>query len=144
MKILKKRSFCPISCALDVIGDKWSLLIVRDILSRTKRTHGAFRASDEKIATNILADRLAWLEQEAIIVKAPDPQDGRSEIFSLTEKGVDLLPVLAALAAWSAKHDPSFAADPLAGRLERLLADLQDMGADHAAGADLSAGRKVF
>ncbi|UCI07917.1 winged helix-turn-helix transcriptional regulator [Mesorhizobium sp. B1-1-8] len=93
------------SCALDALGDKWSLLIVRDILLRGKRTHGAFRQSSERIATNILADRLDYLEREGIVRKRPDPDDGRSELYSLTRKGADLLPLLLAMTEWSGKYD---------------------------------------
>ncbi|MEX1082816.1 MAG: helix-turn-helix domain-containing protein [Xanthobacteraceae bacterium] len=110
MQERKRRSDCPISCALDVLGDRWSLLIVRDILLRGKTTHGAFRESSERIATNILGDRLTYLEQQGIVSKRPNPDDGRSEIFALTEKGADLLPLLIAMTEWSGKHDETFLA----------------------------------
>ncbi len=108
MRQRKPRSDCPISCALDVLGDRWSLLIVRDILLRDKVTHGAFRQSSEGIATNILADRLDYLEEQGIISRRPNPEDGRSEIFALTAKGQDLLPLLVAMTEWSANYDPQF------------------------------------
>jgi DNA-binding HxlR family transcriptional regulator len=93
------------SCALDMLGDKWSLLIVRDVLIRGKRTHGAFRQSSEGIATNILADRLDHLEREGILQRRPDPEDARSAVYSLTRKGTDLLPLLLAMTEWSGKYD---------------------------------------
>jgi DNA-binding HxlR family transcriptional regulator len=105
MRKPKRRSNCPMSCVLDVLGDKWSLLIVRDILVRGKCTHGAFRQSSERIATNILADRLDHLEREGILERRSDPEDGRSEIYSLTRKGMDLLPLLLAMTEWSGKYD---------------------------------------
>lgn len=100
------RSHCPISFALDIFGDKWTLLIVRDIVYAGKKTHGEFLKSDERIATNILADRLAKLECQGIIVKKPDPKDKRREIFSLTERGLALIPLLLDLQSWSNLFGP--------------------------------------
>jgi len=100
------RSHCPISFALDIFGDKWTLLIVRDIVYAGKRTHGEFLKSDEHIATNILADRLAKLECQGIIIKTPDPTDKRREIFSLTERGLALVPLLLDLQSWSNLFGP--------------------------------------
>jgi DNA-binding HxlR family transcriptional regulator len=122
------------SCALDVLGDKWSLLIVRDILVRGKRTHGDFRQSSERIATNILADRLDHLEREGILRKRPDPDDGRSEIYSLTRKGTDLLPLLLAMTVWSGKYDATLNGnermrdqkDALIEEMKRMLKRLAD------------------
>jgi DNA-binding HxlR family transcriptional regulator len=100
-----RRSNCPISTALDTIGDKWSLLILRDLMFTDKRTYGEFQASEEHIATNILAARLVSLETAGIISKAPDPDNGRRSIYSLTEKGIDLLPVVVELNHWMMKWD---------------------------------------
>lgn len=100
-----RRSNCPISSALDTIGDKWSLLILRDLMFTDKRTYGEFQASEEGIATNILATRLATLESAGIISKSPDPENGRRSIYRLTEKGIDLLPVIVELNYWMMKWD---------------------------------------
>jgi DNA-binding HxlR family transcriptional regulator len=100
------RSHCPISFALDIFGDKWTLLIVRDIVYSGKKTHGEFLKSDERIATNILADRLAKLECQGVIIKTPDPKDKRREIFSLTEQGLALIPLLLDLQSWSNSFGP--------------------------------------
>ena len=140
----KRRSYCPMSSALDVLGDKWSLLVVRDILLRAKRTHKAFRASDEGIATNILGDRIARLEAEGIIAREKDPSDGRSEIFSLTQKGVDLLPVLLALTEWSGKYDPELANPAFQPQLKALADDMRALIGEIESGADLSAGRQLW
>src|SRR5689334_10657304 len=105
MKKQQRRSNCPISFILEILGDTWSLLIVRDIVYFGKRTYGEFLESEERIATNILANRLANLEQNGILVKKPHPEDKRKEIYSLTEKGLDLIPLLLEMANWSAKHD---------------------------------------
>ncbi len=92
--------------ALETFGDSWSLLIVRDIAFWGKRTYGEFLRSKEGISTNILAARLSRLEHEGILTKAPNPADRRQDIYSLTEKGLDLIPIMMELGAWSAKYDP--------------------------------------
>jgi DNA-binding HxlR family transcriptional regulator len=106
----QKRSDCPINFALEVFGDPWSLLIIRDIVYFGKKTYGEFLGSEEGMATNILASRLAHLEQQGILVKQLSEQDRRKEEYALTEKGLDLIPVLVDMANWSAEHDPQTAA----------------------------------
>lgn len=108
----KRRSDCPINFALEMFGDSWSLLIIRDIVYFGKKTYGEFLASEERIATNILANRLAQLEQRGIIVKRPADPDRRREEYALTEKGLDIIPILVEMAAWSAQHDPQTGAPP--------------------------------
>lgn len=105
MKELKKRSDCPISSVLDIIGDKWSLLIIRDIIFSNKRSYGEFLLSEEKIATNILADRLAMLEWEGILIKKKHPENKVKFIYKLSQKGIDFLPVLLDLILWSDKYN---------------------------------------
>ncbi len=99
------RSNCPINFVLETFGDKWTLLIVRDLMFKEKQTYGELLQSDEKISTNILADRLKRLEEHGIIAKSVSPDNGSSYIYSLTSKGTDLLPVMLEITAWSAKHD---------------------------------------
>src|SRR5262249_54782308 len=106
----QRRSDCPINFALELFGDPWSLLLIRDLVYFGKKTYGEFLASEEGIATNILASRLAHLEQQGILVKKPLETDERKEGYFLTEKGLDLIPVLAEMANWSAMHDPQTAA----------------------------------
>ena len=101
----QRRSDCPINFALETFGDPWSLLIIRDIVYFGKKTYGEFLTSEEKMATNILASRLARLEEQGILVKRPSQQDKRKEEYVLTEKGLDLIPVLAEIANWSAEYD---------------------------------------
>ena len=96
---------CPIHFALDVMGDKWSLLIVRDLVFKSKHTYGAFAKSPEGISTNILADRLAKLEAHGIVTKSRDPENQTKFVYRLTDKGCDLIPVLLAMTEWSARHD---------------------------------------
>lgn len=97
------RSHCPISFALDIIGDRWTLLVLRDLLMNGKRAYGEMLASEEGMATNVLADRLAWLETHGILEK-------RRQTYRVTAKGLDLLPVMLDLVAWSAKYDTHTAA----------------------------------
>src|SRR3954469_1487910 len=85
---------CPINASLLILGDRWSLLIVRDLLFAGYRTFNEFLRSAPGVATNILADRIKGLLEAGILTKAADPEDGRKWIYSLTRKGVDLAPVL--------------------------------------------------
>lgn len=103
---VERRSDCPISFALDLFGDRWSLLVVRDLALKGKRSFSDLLASDEGVATNILSDRLARLEARGLVIKRRDPEDGRRFCYGLSEAGKDLLPVLVELIVWSAKHDP--------------------------------------
>src|SRR5437879_12875276 len=105
-----RRSDCPINFALEMVGDPWSLLIIRDIVYFGKNTYGEFLASEEGIATNILALRLAHLEQKGILMKKPYETEKRKEMYVLTEKGLDLIPILVEMANWSAEYDPQTAA----------------------------------
>ena len=106
----QRRSDCPINFALELFGDPWSLLIISDIVYFGKKTYGEFLASEEGMATNILASRLAHLEHQGLLVKKSSEQDKRKEEYVLTEKGLDLIPVLVEMANWSAEHDPHTAA----------------------------------
>lgn len=121
MKHSEKRSDCPVSLALDVFGDKWSLLIVRDLLFRGKVHYGDFLNAGEDIATNILADRLRLMEQSGILTKTKDPKAGNKVIYSLTPKGVDLLPILVEMILWSVKHVPQ--ASPPESLLTQITKD---------------------
>lgn len=118
----RRRSTCPINASLEVLGDRWSLLIVRDMLFGGARTYRDFQASEEKIATNILANRLARLQQCGIITSQSNPEDGRSLIYRLTSKGLDLVPVLMELSRWGTRHE---AGQPPPGILDAWVADPQ-------------------
>lgn len=100
-----KRSDCPVNFAVETLGDRWSLIILRDMIFWGKKTYGEFLKSDEKIATNILADRLEYLVREGLISKSPDPNDKRKDIYTVTEKGIDLVPMFIEMIAWSAKNE---------------------------------------
>ena len=104
MKRTKSRSNCPINFALEMFGDSWSLLILRDIIYFGKKTYNEFLASEEAIARNILADRLVQLQAKGLLVKRPHPHDRRKEMYELTEDGMGLVPVLLEMAEWGAKR----------------------------------------
>lgn len=101
-----KRSDCPVSCTLDVLGDKWSLLIIRDLMFAKECTYGDFLKSPEKIATNILASRLLALEENEFIKKMDHPDSKAKVLYRLTRKGIDLLPVMIEINLWAEKYFP--------------------------------------
>jgi DNA-binding HxlR family transcriptional regulator len=101
----RRRSDCPIHFALEIFGDRWSLLLVRDIVLYGKHTYGDFLRSEEQIATNVLATRLGLLEYEGILYKIPHATDKRKDVYMLTEKGLDLIPLLLDIIVWSATYD---------------------------------------
>jgi DNA-binding HxlR family transcriptional regulator len=101
----KRRSGCPLNASVETLGDRWSLLIIRDMMLRGFRTYKEFLESFEGIATNILADRLRKLQAYGIITTERDPSDGRRLFYLLTEKGIDLAPVLTEMVLWAARHE---------------------------------------
>ncbi len=103
----KQRSGCPVSVSLDLFGDRWSLLIIRDMMVRGLRTFSDFLQSGEKISTNILADRLRHLENAGIIVAERAAGDARSINYRLTPKGIALAPAMLELFIWAAHHEPT-------------------------------------
>jgi DNA-binding HxlR family transcriptional regulator len=104
METGKKRSDCPLSQSLDVFGDKWSLLIIRDLMFGNKCTYNDFLKSEEGIATNILATRLKGLEENGIIEKSAHPDSKAKNLYKLTAKGIDLLPIIMEVYIWSDKY----------------------------------------
>jgi DNA-binding HxlR family transcriptional regulator len=116
-----KRSHCPIAFALDIFGDKWSLLLLRDLFFKGKNRYSDFLDAEEGIATNVLSERLARLEAEGLITKSRDKTNLRQFIYAPTRKGLDLLPALLEISLWSAKYDPKTAAPPSVMR--RIRAD---------------------
>lgn len=111
MKRLDNKSHCAVNFALEAVGDPWTLLIVRDIAFNGKHTFKEFLASDERIASNILTDRLVQLEHKGIVAKQQNPVDRRGGYYALTEKGIDLIPILLELSSWSFKYDAETDAD---------------------------------
>ncbi len=125
----KHRSGCPVSLSLEIFGDRWSLLIVRDMMVRGYRAFREFQESGEGIATNILSGRLRRLEAAGIIVAERDEKDGRKLNYRLTEKGMDLAPTLLELLIWGARHEKSYAPcaqiEQMAKHREQLLAEVR-------------------
>jgi DNA-binding HxlR family transcriptional regulator len=107
-----RRSDCPIAFGLDIFGDRWSLLVLRDLLLHGKRSFGEMLQSEEGIATNILTDRLTRLEAAGLIVRRSVPENRVKREYLATRKGRDLLPVLLEIASWSARYDPDTGAPP--------------------------------
>src|SRR5688500_3915984 len=121
-------SSCPISYALDIFGDKWTLLVIRDLVFARKRHFQDFLASPEKIASNILADRLKVLEASGIVSRRPDPANARKVIYELAEKGEDLIPALLELVHWGAKYAAK--TDAPKHFIRRIEKDREDFIAD--------------
>ena len=109
--ILDWRSVCPISSGLDVLGDKWSLIIVRDLIAHGTRTYTEFLESPERVSTNILAARLRLLTSMGIIERTNPEGVARNNAYQLTASGAELRPVLEELAKWSQSHLKTFHGD---------------------------------
>jgi len=124
---------CPIAFALDTFGDRWSLVIIRDLLMKGFETFGQFLESDEGIATNVLADRLKEFEVTGIVSKSRDPENHRRIIYRLTEKGADLAPVMLEMIRWSGKYDPNTMAKKTV--LDRIEKDREGLVSDLRSGA---------
>jgi DNA-binding HxlR family transcriptional regulator len=104
-RAVKRRSECPLNASIEILGDRWSLLIVRDMMLRGFKSYKEFMDSYERIATNILADRLRKLEFHGIIEAEQDPLDGRKLNYVLTSKGIDLGPVMTEMVLWAGSHE---------------------------------------
>ena len=115
----KRRSACPVSISLDIFGDRWSLLIVRDLMVRGYRTFKEFQRAGEGIATNVLSERLERLEEARIIAAEADEGDHRRVNYRLTEKGIDLAPAMLELLIWGARHERTAAPCALMENMER-------------------------
>jgi DNA-binding HxlR family transcriptional regulator len=124
-----RRSGCPVSISLELFGDRWSLLIIRDLMVRGYRTFKEFQQSGEGIATNILSDRLRRLEAAGILTAEREEEDRRRVGYRLTEKGIDLAPVLLELLIWGARHEqtgaPCEVIDHMARNREAVLAEVR-------------------
>lgn len=108
---------------LEAFGDRWALLILRDIVFRGKRTYGEFLKSEEGFATNILASRLDMLLDEGILGLVSDETDARKGVYSMTEKGLDLIPVMFEIMLWSFRHDPKSEARRITRLIELIRKD---------------------
>jgi DNA-binding HxlR family transcriptional regulator len=103
-----RRSGCPINLTLEMLGDRWSLIVIRDVMFGNRRHYGdLLKLSEERIASNILADRLARLVRMGLLSRAVDPTHKQKAIYSLTEASIQLVPLLAHMGAWGRKHTPA-------------------------------------
>jgi DNA-binding HxlR family transcriptional regulator len=125
-----RRSDCPLNVSLEIFGDRWTLLIVRDIMFKGHHTFGEFLEGDEKIASNILSERLTRLEAHGVVERCGNPDDRRSQIYRLTEKGLELAPVLLEMILWAARHEETAAPPHEIRRMTRhraaCLADIRE------------------
>lgn len=128
-----RRSACPVNFALEIFGDRWSLLVLRDLVLFGKRHYRELLASEEGIATNILADRLKKLEQEGIVQRGSDPANRRQVVYAVTAKGLALVPVLLEMMRWAAAYDPD---TPVSRPFrKRLMEDRETLAAEIIAAA---------
>jgi DNA-binding HxlR family transcriptional regulator len=128
MRRRHRKSDCPVHFALEVFGDAWTLLIIRDLMFKGRTSYTDFLRAEEGIATNVLADRLARLEEDGILEKDAGSGRGSGSAYRLTSKGIDLLPIMLEIIGWSAKYDPKTAADRRFVR--RLRADRAGLEAE--------------
>ncbi len=124
------RSGCPINVTLETLGDTWSLLIVRDLMFFGRKSFNEFLNAGEKIATNILTERLQRLENAGIIVKQRNPDDARKYMYRLTEKGIDLAPLLVEMILWAARYEKTSAPPQVLKRMrvdrEAFIAEVRE------------------
>ena len=126
MRRRHRRSDCPVHYALEVFGDAWTLLIIRDLMFKGRTAYTDFLRAEEGIATNVLADRLVRLEGDGVVAKDASSDGRGGSRYRLTSKGIDLLPVMLDIIGWSAKYDPRTAADrSFVRRLRRDRTSLQ-------------------
>ena len=111
MRRRQRKSDCPVHFALEVFGDAWTLLIIRDLMFKGRTSYTDFLRAEEGIATNVLADRLVRLEEDGIIERASASGRGSANRYRLTARGIDLLPIMLEIIGWSATYDPKTAAD---------------------------------
>ena len=120
------RSYCPINLSLEIFGDTWTLLVLRDMMFAGKRHFRELLQSDERISSNILAERLARLVDNGVLTKSDDPTHKQKAIYSLTEKGISLLPIIVQIGAWGSRWVPD--AKKLDGVARKYLRKIQEGG----------------
>lgn len=126
MRQTEPRSHCPINLSLEIFGDAWTLLVLRDLMFGGKRHFRELLQSDERISSNILADRLARLVDSAVLTKSDDPTHKQKAIYSLTEKGIALLPIIVQIGAWGSRWIAD--AKKLDAPSRRVLREIQEEG----------------
>jgi len=122
----RPRSYCPINLSLEIFGDSWTLLVLRDMMFAGKRHFRELLQCDERISSNILADRLAGLVANGLLTKADDPTHKQKAIYSLTEKAITLLPIIVQIGAWGSRWVPD--AKKLDARFRKVIREIQEGG----------------
>ena len=126
MRSDEPRSYCPINLSLEIFGDTWTLLVLRDMMFGGKRHFRELLQSDEHISSNILADRLARLVEHGLLTKSDDPTHKQKAIYSLTEKAITLLPVIVQIGAWGSRWVPN--AKKLDAAARKQVREIQEGG----------------
>lgn len=126
MRSVEPRSYCPINLSLEVFGDAWTLLVLRDMMFAGKRHFRELLQSGEGISSNILADRLARLVEQGLLTKSDDPTHKQKAIYSLTEKSITLLPIIVQIGAWGSRFIPD--AKKLDSAARKQLREIQESG----------------
>jgi DNA-binding HxlR family transcriptional regulator len=126
MRSPEPRSYCPINLSLEIFGDAWTLLVLRDMMFAGKRHFRELLQSDEHISSNILAERLARLVENGVLTKSDDPTHKQKAIYSLTEKGIGLLPIIVQIGAWGSRWVPD--AKKLDARARKEVRAIQEGG----------------
>ena len=126
MPSTEPRSYCPINLSLEIFGDTWTLLVLRDMMFAGKRHFRELLQSDERISSNILADRLARLVEHGLLTKSDDPTHKQKAIYSLTEKGITLLPIVVQIGAWGSRWVPD--AKKLDASARKFVREIQESG----------------
>lgn len=130
MKTSERRSTCPINYSVEIFGDKWMLLILRDIMFNGKNSFLEFRASAEKISSAVLTEKLNMLLEEGIVTKVTSPKNASKFLYLITEKGIELVPIMVEFLDWGSRYNPDGGPKPLLDRIKqnkkKAVAELQD------------------
>lgn len=130
MKTIERRSSCPINYSVEIFGDKWMLLLLRDLMFNGKNSFLEFRASDEKISSAVLTEKLNILLHEEIVSKVISPKNASKYLYLLTDKGIELLPVMVEFLDWGARYNPEGGLKILLDRIKqskkKAISELQD------------------
>ena len=130
MKTTERRSTCPINFSVEIFGDKWMLLILRDLMFNGKNSFLEFRASAEKISSAVLTEKLNTLLEEGIVSKVVSPKNASSFLYLITDKGIELVPVMVEVLEWGSRYNPDGGPKPLLAQIrqnkKKAIAELQD------------------
>jgi len=130
MKMTKRRSTCPINFSVEIFGDQWMLLILRDLMFNGKNSFLEFRASAEKISSAVLTEKLNTLVDQGIVLKVVSPKNASKFLYLITDKGIDLVPVMIEVLDWGAKYNPDGGPKPLLTQIrqnkKKAIAEIQD------------------